>query len=210
MLEIGLAMIMNCFILNLYYRNYEMKPWVRRLLLDKLSKYVGVEVPFHRTQEAIDSCKSQLTRHLTSLRESTMATNTHVMDKVADDDSGINVTANDGFYKQGNNMLNLRNDNNEIKVFKKQRSTFRLKHFSSKRSQRSTMSDDEPSHRYLTTENSMQIEDSVDRKSVAEDWRIAARVMDRVMLIISITIGVTSAMIIFLQAKRFREMFIGK
>ena len=57
----------------------------------------------------------------------------------------------------------------------------------------------------LSSDPTTRIEE---RKILGEDWKLAARILDRCMLIIAISVGVISALTIFLQAPRFREMFI--
>ena len=209
MFEIGVAMAMNCFILNLYYRTYEMKPWVRRLVLDKLSKIVYVDVPTNRTQKYLENMRKQSACHLTTLNEtSTMATNNHA-DKVPDDDSGINVGGNETYYANSKPTIQ-----EEQQPIKKNRSGFRVRTFTyrSRHGKRNSNESDFIQHRFLTGQNSLtgmdDFSEKSDKKNLAEDWRMAARVLDRIMLTISVVTGVVSCLVIFLQAKRFREMFV--
>ncbi|XP_066916789.1 neuronal acetylcholine receptor subunit alpha-3-like isoform X2 [Clytia hemisphaerica] len=200
MFEIGIALVMNCFILNVYYRNYEMQPWMRRLLFDKLARLVRIDIPHTRTQHYIDRMSTGQFRELNPLAETT-----------------LNNTAHNAHNIDGESALG--NGNGEMSYFPKstlhredtqtiQRKTKKFSVNQNGSSSDLTYTKSNLSAKIslsLSSDPSTRIEE---RKLLGEDWKTAARILDRCMLAIAISVGVISALTIFMQAARFREMFI--
>lgn len=185
-------------ILNVFYRDYEMPAWVRRLLFDKIAHFVRVDVPLSRTQHYLDKMnKDESYNELNTINETTIV-NGNTYGTTEDDMSNVNGD----FYQnrklsqqesQGNSRkkkstTNAPTDLNYNNTSNPQITIGRTRHFSP------------------ATEMSPRHID--ERKLLAEDWKMAARIMDRVMLIVAIFVGVVSFIIIFSHAPRFREMFV--
>ncbi|XP_057312193.1 neuronal acetylcholine receptor subunit alpha-3-like isoform X2 [Hydractinia symbiolongicarpus] len=186
MFEIGIALIMNCFILNLYYRNYEMPVWVRRLVLGKLARLVRVHVPEDRAYGFFENNNNELAQQLSTLPESEMNLKNHDSEN-----------SNNEFFQRSK----MSRDESTMK--KTRTSTFM--------NRKSTLRGRQSSENNLSSQSSLPlIEDLTpdEKKQLGEDWRTVARVVDRIMLFLSVSVGVLSALTIFMQAKRFREMFV--
>ena len=199
MFEMGIALVMNCFILNVYYRNYEMAPWMRRLLLDRLGPLVRIEIPHTRTQHYLDKMSNGQFRELNPLTETVLNNSHH------HGDSGAGIESN---------------GNGELSYFPKSTMHREDTQTIQKKTKISVQQNGKSSDlTYTKTKNNLSTKFSLslssdpttrieERKILGEDWKLAARILDRCMLIIAISVGVISALTIFLQAPRFREMFI--
>lgn len=201
MFEIGIALVMNCFILNVYYRNYEMAPWMRRLLLDRLGPLVRIEVPHTRTQHFLDKMSGGHFRELNPLSETTILNNHGV----------VGGNSGDGAVDS--------NGNGDISYFPTKSTLRREDHHTIQKKTKisvqnnGTTNDLTYTKANLSTKFSLSLSSdpqtrSDERKILGEDWKLAARILDRSMLIIAVSVGVFSALAIFLQAPRFRQMFI--
>ena len=184
MFEIGVALTLNCFILNIFYRNYEMLPWVRRLVFDKLARVVRVEVPHMRTQEYLDK----------SL--------------------GDDIETNSETTISNIEEMELTSSNGETSSTQPQ--SAKTKTFYSKKKpsvQQQMLSENTTNTKLPKSHQSIRLVLSCDpvvrlaeQKLLSKDWKIVARILDRIMLILATFVGVVSAMAIFLQAERFRQM----
>ena len=195
MFEIGIALVMNCFILNVYYRTYEMSPWMRRLFFDKLGRLVRIDIPQTRTQHYIEKTAGEAFGDLNSLSETALNTghSNHNMD-------GENGT-NDLSYFPKSTIH--REDTQTIK-----RKTKKFSIVQNGNTNDMTYTKANLSTKFslsLSSDPATRIEE---KKLLGEDWKLAARILDRCMLIIAISVGVISALTIFMQARRFREMFV--
>ena len=201
MFEIGLAMACNCFILNLYYRNYPMSSWVRRLILDKLAKVTRVHVPHARTQAYIESVQNFSRTELSPLREIPL-TSMDQNSTAIDNENNIDNTHDTKFTT--NSSCN--GTKSVSPPTRKRRALLAtLKRENSSNTAQSSVSSDAMlcAKPFVSASNSIL----EDQKLQAEDWKLVARVLDRILLGVSVVIGVMSAFIIFFQAERFREMF---
>ncbi|XP_012563707.2 neuronal acetylcholine receptor subunit alpha-3 isoform X1 [Hydra vulgaris] len=159
MFEIGIAMAMNCFILNLYYRNYDMPHWVRSLVLGHLAKVVRVDVPLRYITEIFVEVDCPSEQSKGRLSASNMSS------EQPSDDPSFRIKSS------GNDSFCLSNSKASYKSKKKKMS-------------------------YV-------------KKDMGEDWRMVARIVDRLMLFLSVVIGVVSAVTIFLQTDRFKKFLYG-
>jgi len=192
--------MMNCFILNVYYRTYEMSPWMRRLFFDKLGRLVRIEIPHTRTQHYIETTASETFRDLNPLCETTLNTG-HSNHSLDGDVGGITNGNSDLSYFPKSTIH--REDTQTIK-----RKTKKFSIVQNGNTNDMTYTKANLSTKFslsLSSDPATRIEE---RKLLGEDWKLAARILDRCMLIIAISVGVISALTIFLQAQRFREMFI--
>ena len=197
MFEIGIALVMNCFILNVYYRNYKMAPWMRRLLLDRLGPLVRLEIPHTRTQHFFDKMSNGKFRELSPISE-TVLSNAHLH---GEGGGGVESNGNGDmsyFPKSSMHREDTQTIEKKTKISVQQNGkSSDLTYTKANLSTKFSLS--------LSSDPSTRTEE---RKLLGEDWQLAARILDRCMLIIAISVGVISALTIFMQAPRFREMFI--
>eukprot|EP00112_Aurelia_sp_Birch-Aquarium-sp1_P007249 Seg1789.7 transcript_id=Seg1789.7/GoldUCD/mRNA.D3Y31 product="Acetylcholine receptor subunit alpha-type acr-7" protein_id=Seg1789.7/GoldUCD/D3Y31 len=197
--EIGMAMALNCLVLNFYHRNQRMSPLVRKLLLGKLATFLRVEMTprkFSREdtfEESVDEVETSFGKGMNANSIGLGSLSQVKIEKDAESDNLKRLGSFRGSLKE-RLVNNHDNDTDEMNT----------------RSQSP-----------LLSRKSMQIRNdggnmrngSVKRKAMEtkrneEEWKDAAKVLDRLLLAISIVIGVVSASVIFLQSERFRRMFL--
>ena len=194
-----MALIMNCFIINLYYRNYEMSPWARRLLMGRLARLARVDVPIFRTQEYMDKLQKDHNAHeLPTLTQQNSNDANHDLD----DDSAMSNGRTESRTYFPSDVLSRE----EVSHHPQRLPSVHKRNGNSGGSLR------RPHHhmggRGSGAQKTEEQAREENKKLLSEDWKIAARVVDRVMLVIAVTVGVVSFLAIFCQAPRGVEMFI--
>ena len=192
MFEIGIAMAMNCFILNLYYRNYEMPPWVRSLVLGRLAKIVRVDVPLRNIADifADADCSADLNKnHPVTVENLENAVNKGILSKEND-----TLLQEVSYYATSITLEEFPNSaQNQHKKFVT--IDERLSPVSKPKTK--------------TNFQSKKKNQSKIKRDMGEDWRLVARIVDRLMLFLSVVIGVVSAVTIFMQTDRFKKLLYG-
>ena len=198
--EIGMAMCLNCLVLNIYYRTYKMPRLIRKILLGRLAEIIGVKVP-HDRKYPYYSKQSARERYiqkseLTPLKELPISSiDGPVGTQQQDDESGIDMHAINSNDIPMASFSGKCNGNCRIESLENENSNDH--HAMRKRLKREKSYD--TGGAYGTSAD--------ERAQNSEDWKHAARVLDRILLGLAVCVGVISAMTIFLQAERFRQMF---
>ena len=207
MFEIGLALALNCFILNLYYRNYVMAPWVRKLVLGKFARLVRVEVPECRTQQYIDRLNNSHSSHYGAdkghgISESSM--NNDDNHNTVDSECGMSNGKKSDMTYFPSAILSRE----EVAETNKQNGGTSSEKVGRINITRRGKRRNKNLHRNKTIRNAEIIDDNLraeNTKLLCEDWKLVARIMDRVMLGAAVLIGVLSFGIIFIQAPRLQK-----
>ena len=194
--EIGMAMAMNCLVLNFYHRNQNMSPFIRKLLLGKLAKLLRVETddrrfssdfPFEETLGELDSTFSKaISSNTINLGQITQINN----DKESDKSNLSRMGSMRGSLKGRSN-----HDEGADETNVRSTSPLLTRRISKKRSEAGALGNANGKKSPNSNRN-------------AEEWKDAAKVLDRLLLAISIVIGVVSASAIFMQSERFRSMML--
>ena len=174
-----------------------MSPWIRKLVFGKLAKIVYVDVPASRTQEFIDEQKALLANELSTL----------------EGNNDVNHTTNG---VETENMTGIPNGKTvDVTYFPSALiSKEEMEEATPKRQMNPTKKINDNINIYNITKKLKQLRANEERrheeskKFLREDWKLVARVMDRVLFIIAVLIGVSSFAAIFLQAPRGRQMFV--
>ena len=188
-------MALNCLVLNFYHRNQQMSPLVRKILLGRLAKFLRVETNRRRisselsSEEILVELDSSFSKALNSnpinLGHMSQMNNEKETDKATMSRMGsMRGSLKDrGNHEEGAEETNVRSNSPLLMRVGNQR-----------RSEGVAMG------------NGVGRKITMDSKRNMEEWKDAAKVLDRLLLAISIFIGVVSASAIFLQSKRFRSM----
>ena len=192
--EIGMAMAMNCLVLNFYHRNQRMSPFIRKILLGKLAKFLRVETNGGRFSK--DSTFDETLGELDSNFSKALSSNTINLGQISQiNNDKESDKANLSHMGSMRSSLKDRSNHEDGVDETNLRSTSPLlvRRISKKRCEGGAVG------------NGYGIK-SVNSNRNAEEWKDAAKVLDRLLLAISIIIGVVSASAIFMQSKRFRSM----
>ena len=188
-------MALNCLVLNFYHRNQRMSPFIRKLLLGKLAKFLRVEtkerrfsneLQFDESLVELDSSFSKaISSNTVNLGQLSQISNEKEADKAVMSRIGsMRSSIKDrGNHDEGAEETNMRSN-----------SPLLMRRASKKRSDGGALG------------NGVGKKSGLDSKRNAEEWKDAAKVLDRLLLAISIIIGVVSASAIFMQSERFRRM----
>ena len=207
MFEIGIALTINCLILNLYYRTDVVPKWLRNLVLGRLAKIVFVKLPAKVIEKIqIDKRENKTQeRKRSSFIESKLGLTLklHVLNNNHTIETG-SIASTSAFLER-NNSFNSNNSSMERCV--EGQDEERLRHHQNH-------GESETDHSYngnielfeKDNDNSVQKHTFDTRKEIKEEWRLISRVIDRIMLFLAVFIGVLSALSIFFQAERFRTI----
>ena len=201
-----------------------MQPWIRRLMFGKIARLVRIDVPPCRTLEYLErqnrrSCCDAATA--ASKEESMMNNNINHASEVSETEerngktngssNGVETFSTPG--DEGGTEKRRNSSRNGTVVVNVEKST-RKKHGHSKgsKSSKSSKNSKSSSLKRCRTLKNYEIADhklrAENTELLAEDWKRAARVLDRVMLATSVIIGVLSVMIIFIQPPRVQMLFM--
>ena len=194
--EIGMAMAMNCLVLNFYHRNQKMSPFIRKILLGRLARLFRVETKERRFEnespfeEELGELDSTFSKALSS-NTINLAQISHISNDIESEKANLSrIGSMRGSLKDRSNHEEGENETNVRST-----SPLLVRRVSKKRSDGGGF------------RNAVGKKSNNSNKN-AEEWKVAAKVLDRLLLAISIIIGVVSASAIFMQSRRFRSMVL--
>ncbi|PFX16347.1 neuronal acetylcholine receptor subunit alpha-7-like isoform X2 [Stylophora pistillata] len=194
-MEIGTALGATCIILNFHHRNTKMPNWFQKIVLEWLAKIVRYEL----------TCN----RHLTNgeaLNDSTQ--------KVMQSNTNSDRKRNDAFDLERESIeyeMDLYEESRagRDQVPLAQNGNIATNHVVRKRSVKCKPQDSETDATEVQiSEAKFPLYDFNREEFYKKQWQDAARILDRFLLLASIVIGSVSALSIFLQSPRIRELFI--
>ena len=167
--------------------------------MGRIARIARVDVPIFRTQEYMDKLQKEQNSH--ELIEQNSIDGNHVRNDLDDDSSLANGRTESRTYFPSDAL-----SRGEEVGLPQRNSSVQKKNGSGNggASRRRPAGLTRGSVKQRTEE---QVREE-NKKLLSEDWKIAARVVDRVMLVIAVTVGVASFLAIFCQAPRGVEMFI--
>lgn len=172
-----------------------MSPFIRKLLLGRLAKFLRVEIRERRysgenaADQILDDLDSSFSKAINSNTVNLGNISQINNEKEADKSTLSRMGSMRGSVKErsnhdeGNEATNVRSN-----------SPLLMRRVKTKRSDGGAIA------------NGIGINGGFDSKRHTEEWKNAAKVLDRLLLAISIIIGVVSASAIFMQSERFRRM----
>ena len=198
--EIGTAIACTCVVLNLYYRRTEMPKWARKLLLGRLAKlaFVKVAAP-HPARKA---------RH--------KSTNFFDFERsLPSNNKDGNVEISEPTIGKRDNPVALQSihynteDNHDVQMKGSVRSrSIKEAAVSNGMSLNGSLRIGEPQSPFPLNTTSPYHEDELyQRLTWQEEWKTAALVLDRIILICAVLIGAISMAAVFFQAPRVRKYF---
>ena len=197
--EIGMAMALNCLVLNFYHRNQRMSPLVRKLLLGKLATFLRVEMTPRKLSRE-DTFEESVDEVETSFGKGMNANSIGLVPlsqvKIEKDTESENLKRLGSFRGSLKERLVSNHDNETEEMNARSQSPLLSRKSMQARNDGGNM------------RNGSLKRNAMETKRNEEEWKDAAKVLDRLLLAISIVIGVVSASVIFLQSKRFRRMFL--
>ena len=197
--EIGMAMALNCLVLNFYHRNQRMSPLVRRLLLGKLATFLRVEMTPRKLsredtfEESVDEVETSFGK---AMNANSIGLGPLSQVKIEKDTESDNLKRLGSFRGSLKERLVNNHDNETEEMNTRSQSPLLSRKAIQTRSDGGNM------------RNGSLKRNAMETKRNEEEWKDAAKVLDRLLLAISIVIGVVSASVIFLQSERFRRMFL--
>ena len=197
--EIGMAMALNCLVLNFYHRNQRMSPLVRRLLLGKLATFLRVEMTPRKLsredtfEESVDEVETSFGKGMNANSIGLGPLSQVKIDKDTESDNLKRLGSFRGSLKE---RLVNNHDSETEEINTRSQSPLLSRKAIQTRNDGGNM------------RNGSLKRNAMETKRNEEEWKDAAKVLDRLLLAISIVIGVVSASVIFLQSERFRRMFL--
>ena len=194
--EIGMAMALNCLVLNFYHRNQRMSPLVRKILLGRLATFLRVEITPRKHSKDMPKEESF------SEFDSSFAK--------AKGPSSINLGTISHMANENNTEVTLSRMGSMRGSLRERKSHDSDMEEGNGRSKSPLIS--RKAIKGLNDGgaigNGVVNKDAVESNKNGEEWRDAAKVLDRLLLLLSIVIGVVSASAIFMQSERFRDMVL--
>ena len=202
-MEIGTALAATCIILNFHHRKTKMPNWFRKLVLVWLARLVRFKprCTYIKAKKRADrsSCEDSAAKAIKATNTTDLKLNDAYdfdferRDSLEFDTSLIET--NQGHHVGVDELGTTHNGGMPSSSLARQRSLI-------KRSQ-----GEKPSaHEMQIKDPLYEPFDYVREDFMRKEWQDAARVLDRVLLVVSIVIGSVSAMAIFLQSPRIRQM----
>ena len=203
-MEIGTALAATCIILNFHHRKTKMPNWFRKLVLVWLAKLVKFKPRCiyisskKRSQRALSTdesaAKVNKPNKTTDLKRNDAYDFEFERRESLEYDANL-IEANQGHHLGRDQIGVAHNGGVPASGLSRQRSII-------KRSQ----IEDPGALDMQINDPDYEPFDYVREDFRRKEWQDAARVLDRVLLVVSIVIGSVSAMAIFLQSPRIREM----
>lgn len=194
-MEIGTALGATCIILNFHHRNTKMPSWFQKIVLEWLAKIVRYEPTYNRHPASGDA-----------LNDSTQ--------KIMQSNTTSDRKRNDAFDLERESIEYEMDLFEEARVGRDQvplaqNGNISTNHVTRKRSVKRKPQDSETETTEVQiSEAKFPLYDFNKEEFYKKQWQDAARILDRVLLLASVVIGSVSAMSIFLQSPRIRELFI--
>ncbi len=223
-METGLSLVVTTLILNFYHRSYRRMPWLlRKIVLDGLAPILFCRRAKQESEDDMDEFESDVQQRMKRARQSSLP------EVIVDWNNGSNIERNrdEGDNSSDNSDLDvLENGNANHRDMsrdlsyangKRGRSKFvRMKlHKLSKRQSAKSMlgqSLHETAFTLLSKEAKEKInvyekkrKRELERKRRSREWLKAARVLDRLFLVLFIIISSVTLLLIFLRAPRFSK-----
>eukprot|EP00794_Sanderia_malayensis_P015760 gene15760-17349_t len=225
-METGLSLVVTTLILNFYHRSYRQMPWLlRKIILDGLGPILFCRQTKQEADEdvSLDGFEDDLLHRMKQARKSSIPqvivdwnsdakieqNGANAADVISSDDD-VELLDN----RKKNNCCPSRQVNGNSKREKKGVIKFKLKKLSSKRHSSSksvlgksihetafTLLGNETKEKITTYEKKRRKE--LERKKRSREWLKAARVLDRLFLVLFVIVSSASLLIIFFRAPRF-------
>ncbi|XP_048589485.1 neuronal acetylcholine receptor subunit alpha-7 isoform X2 [Nematostella vectensis] len=196
-MEIGTALAATCIILNFYHRKTKMPPWFRKVVLVWLAPMVKCK-PRYTTREILDAQNEESVMKMIAINKNS------------------DIKRNEVFEFDRDSIefdMDLLESNNQCRANQKDQLAPNgsvAANGSPRRRQRGGQDEDDVSVDHKPSDpimvHQMQLSDRLNEEIRRKEWQDAAQVLDRVLLVVSIVIGSTSAAAIFLQSPRIREL----
>jgi len=202
--EIGLAIAATCIVLNFYYCKTKMPGWIKTVLLKTLAPLVRVKIR-RRRLSIIEGQRSTENGHAQDvIHNPTFESFNHAdlglgRDWVGDVFESQNVSITSVNLRKDSISADDEEDSSRnINNAGKNCNGKTIRHVSTKRKEN-------PYKKETTSEiNEPSWQQVIEWQ---DEWRAASQVLDRIIIITSVSVGCVSAAVIFLQAPRVRDMF---
>lgn len=188
--EIGVALFATCVILNFYYKQDAMPNWLKAVMFRVLGPIVRIKYNYKLTNKSKRKCKRFLIQENCELSENT----------------GNSFSGPCELRKMSTINSDENGSCNEIEQ--------RLPIHRTRSKTRSSICETPILNDHLCNHHEKKYVLGADKESCDDelvnnhtDWQTAAKILDRVVLILGILISVATFLAIFLQAPRVREMF---
>ena len=196
-MEIGTALGATCIILNFHHRNTKMPNWFHKIVLEWMAKLVWYKPRCVMSQ----------------LNSGSVDENAQAILQV---NSGSDRKRNDAFDVDRDSIefeMDLyeepRGGREQVPLAQNGNLSISTGHVTRKRSVKRKPQDNETEATEVQiSETRFPIYDVSKEEIYKKQWQDAARILDRFLLVASFVIGSISAMSIFLQSPRIRELFI--
>ena len=196
-MEIGTALGATCIILNFHHRSTKMPNWFHKIVLEWMAKLV-----WYKPRCVMSQLNSG------SVEENAQA--------ILQANSGSDRKRNDAFDVDRDSIefeMDLyeesRGGREQVPLAQNGNLNISTGHVTKKRSvKRKPQDNDTDTSEVQMSETRFPIYDDSKEEIYKKQWQDAARILDRFLLVASFVIGSISAMSIFLQSPRIRELFI--
>lgn len=196
-MEIGTALGATCIILNFHHRNTKMPNWFHKIVLEWMAKLV-----WYKPRCVMSQLNSR------SVEENAQS--------ILQVNSGSDRKRNDAFDVDRDSIefeMDLyeepRGGREQVPLAQNGNLSISTGHITRKRSVKRKPQDNETEETEVQiSETRFPIYDVSKEEIYKKQWQDAARILDRFLLVASFVIGSVSAMSIFLQSPRIRELFI--
>lgn len=193
-LEIGLALFATCVILNFYYQRSVMPGWLKRLMFNILGPIVRIKYTPQTSKKTRRTSRKNLVEEnfdLTSQSDASYSGPCELRKM-----NVVNETVCEGNGRCGEDFQPLPIQRMRDRTRSSTRETPILNDHVVEKQQGKYV--------FEQVDSSREAEELLNNNM---DWQMAAKILDRVVLILGILISVATFLAIFLQAPRVREMF---
>lgn len=192
--EIGMALFATCVILNFYYKRDAMPNWLKPFMFSILGPLVRIKYKYHPTSKTKRKSRKEFlieeNRELSEISGSSYSGPCEVrkMSIINEANCEENGSCNEVEQRVSVQRMRSRTQGSihETPILNDHRANHRQGKYVFE-------SDDETRDLEMTNNH--------------KDWQMAAKILDRVVLVLGILISVATFLAIFLQAPRVREMF---
>lgn len=199
-MEIGTALAATCIILNIYHRKTEMPAWFRKLVLGWLAPLVKCK-PRCTSREIMETQHEEAMINMMTFKSSDVRRNDVYEFDRESIDFDMDLMENSAQARSAQrDQLVAPNGSVPCNNIPRRRSMRGCQDEDNSNAEQ-TPNDPMIVHR-------LQLSERMNEEIRRKEWQDAARVLDRVLLVVSIVIGSASAMAIFLQSPRIRGLFI--
>lgn len=193
-MEIGTALAATCIILNIYHRKTDMPSWFRKIVLCWLATLVRCK-PRCTSKEMLDTKHEEAMMNVMSFKTSDVRRND--MYEFDRESREFEMDVIEPCSQVRSNQREPHAPNGSVPCGNVQR------RHSLRPDDDMTLQDPSPTDPLFT--HRLQLSERLNEDVRRKEWQDAARVLDRVLLVVSVVIGSASAMAIFLQSPRIRS-----